>query len=125
MPDDHTPKHLRGLPPGLDLSPEEERELMDLRTSLDRVRRRVTSDQEPGEEPWGFPVPRRMALLFDRLPSPFTQRDVVAEGEALGLDAGDVADALREMRARELVSDAPERDGEPSYVKHPEAKNWF
>jgi hypothetical protein len=120
MPDDHTPKHLRGLPDDLDLSPEEERELMDLRTDLDRVRRKVASEQESGKEPWGFPVPRPMALLFDRLPSPFNQQEAVAEGEALGLDASDVAEALEVMRRHELVSDAP-----TGFVKHPEAKNWF
>lgn len=120
MSDDFTPKHRRGLPAGLDLSPEEERELMDLRTGLDRVRRKVASEQEPGEEPWGFTVPRPMALLFDRLPSPFTAEEAVGEGEELGMDAIDVAEALREMRRRELMSDAPE-----GYVKHPEARNWF
>lgn len=117
MSDDFTPKHLRGLE-NVPLSPEEEHELMDLRTGLDRVRRRVESEQEP--EPWGFTVPRPMALLFDALPSPFTVAQAEAAGAEQGLDASAVADALREMRRRELVSDAAE-----GWVKHPEAKSWF
>lgn len=115
----HTPKHLRGLE-NVPLSPQDEREVMDLRTRLERVRRRVESEQEPGKEPWGFPFPREAARLFDALPSPFTVADAEAEGERRGLGAEDVADALRTLRAHELVSDGPE-----GFVKHPEAKSWF
>lgn len=120
MPDDFRPRHLRRLPPGVKLTAEEEREHMDLKTDLDRVRRKHLSEQEPGEEPWGFPVPRQMALLFDRLPSPFSVGQAEAEGKELGLDAGDVAEALEAMRRHELVSEGP-----GGGVKHPEAKNWF
>lgn len=114
----HTPKHLRGLE-NVNLSPEEERELMDLRTGLDRVRRRVQSEQ--GQESWGFPVPRPMALLFDALPSPFTVEQADAEAETQGLNTAGVTETLDQMRRHELVSDTA--DG--SFVKHPEAKNWF
>ena len=97
---------------------------MDLQTDLDRLRRKHLSEHPEGDEPWGFPVPRPMALVFDALPSPFTLAEAEAAGREHDLDAAAVADALREMRARELVSDAPEEEG-PTFVKHPEAKNWF
>lgn len=93
---------------------------MELRTSLDRVRRRVQSEQEPGTEPWGFPFPRPAAKLFDALPSPFTAEQAEAEGERQGLDAAGVSEALQTLRAHELVSDGP--DG---WVKHAEGRCWF
>lgn len=121
MPDDFRPRHLRGLPDGYEPDVEGNRELMDLRTELDRRRRQRESGRDPETpEPWAFPVPRPMALLFDRLPSPFSVEQAVDDGAALGLDAGEVSEALEQMRRHELVSDAPE-----GYVKHPEARNWF
>ncbi len=123
MPDEHIPKHLRGLPPGAreQLTLEDERFLQDLRAEAERTERRVRAEGEA----WAFPVPRPMALLFDRLPSPFTVEQALADGEALDLDAADVAEALHTMRRLELVSDAPSRDGAASYVRHPENRNWF
>ena len=120
MDDDPKPRHLRKLPPGVKLTPEEEREHMDLQTDLDRIRRKHLSEHPPGEEPWAFPVPRLMALLFDALPSPFLVADAEAAGKLQGLNAAGVAEALKQMRQHELVSDCPK-----GWVKHPEAKNWF
>lgn len=118
---ERTPRHLRGLPPGLELTPEEEREHMDLQTALDRDRRQREAQRDPSApEPWAFAVPRPMALLFDALPSPFTIDAALEAGAALGLDEAAVAEALHEMRARELVSDGPE-----GLVKHPDGKGWF
>lgn len=128
MPDDFRPRHLRGIPASrrAELPPERNAELMDLQTDLDRDRRRREAGRDPAApEPWGFPVPRPMALLFDRLPSPFTVRQAMDEGAALRLDAGDVSEALEAMRRHELVSDAPAIDGEAAYVRHPENRNRF
>lgn len=93
---------------------------MELQTDLDRVRRKHLAEHPEGEEPWGFPVPRAMALLFDALPSPFTRGEAERVGSEHGLDAASVGEALREMRAHELVSEAAGR-----FVKHPENRNWF
>jgi hypothetical protein len=120
MSNESRPRHLRHLPRSVKLTPEEEREHMDLQTDLDRLRREHLSEHPEGEEPWGFTVPRSMALLFDRLPSPFSRQQAVEAGGILGFDDAGVAEALEQMQRLELVSVMPK-----GFVKHPESKNWF
>ncbi len=77
MPDDPRPRHLRRLPPDVKLTPEEEREHMDLQTDLDRVRRKHLSEHAPGEEPWALPRPAPDGAALRPAParrSPYSRR---------------------------------------------------